>query len=69
MAEQMKDQRDRLLEEFQHRYEAWLDPINHPTTRFRDVEDARQDVVMHQNQLVRAGVIKPGQDKPVQGQT
>lgn len=66
--EQMADNTGPLMQKLRDAFEQWLNPVEHPTIRFRDVEDARQDVVQHVSQLARVG-IKPGVRPPVDPNT
>lgn len=59
MPAEMEDKRDELGSKFSEVFRQWLDPAAYPHVRFRDVEDARLDVVLHINQLVRENVIDP----------
>lgn len=51
--EKIEDKRSELAGAFNAIFQQWLAPEKHPHVRWRDVEDARQDVIDHVNALAR----------------
>lgn len=58
MADEFKDQTGELMAALQDAMKAYADPVNHPTARWRDVEDARQAVLDYRSGLYAAGILK-----------
>ena len=55
------DNREDLQAIFRERFEQWLNPICHPHVRWREVEDAREDVILCTSRLVREKKIDPAE--------
>lgn len=47
------DKREELLAVFKTRFQEWLNPVCHPHVRWRDVEEARHEVICCIERLVR----------------
>lgn len=57
--EKIEDKRNELAEAFSAAFKQWLAPAEHPHVRWRDVEDARQDVIDHVNALAKNEQLTP----------